>query len=381
MQIAYDAKRLFNNFTGLGNYSRTLIDMLTTRFPDNTYLLYTPKISDANVVKPYRHKEHCSTRMPDGLVRGSLWRGYGLAKELKKDQADLYHGLSHELPMGLGAARIPAVVTMHDVAWRTFPAMYHRWDRAIYDFKARYACREAQRIVAISEATKRDVCKFYNVKEEKVEVIYQPAQQLFYAELNKELAHRKLKQYLPQLPTDYLLYVGSVNRRKNLMGIVRALEAIPAGEQLPLVVVGNGREYLEEVHSYVCRYKLSRKFFLFTDIYDNRLLRYLYECATAFVFPSFNEGFGLPVVEAQLCGTPVVTSNVSCLPEAGGPHSLLVNPNDPESIAHAIRTLLADDEARQQRGRASRQWALETFAPTRLAEQMMQMYRGVVGEE
>ena len=71
--------------------------------------------------------------------------------------------------MGLGAARIPAVVTMHDVAWRTFPAMYHRWDRAIYDFKARYACREAQRIVAISEATKRDVCKFYNVKEEKVE--------------------------------------------------------------------------------------------------------------------------------------------------------------------------------------------------------------------
>ena len=249
MQIAYDAKRLFNNFTGLGNYSRTLIDMLTARFPDNTYLLYTPKISDANVVKPYRHKEHCSTRMPEGLVRGSLWRGYGLAKELKKDQADLYHGLSHELPMGLGAARIPAVVTMHDVAWRTFPAMYHRWDRAIYDFKARYACREAQRIVAISEATKRDVCKFYNVKEEKVEVIYQPAQQLFYAELNKELAHRKLKQYLPQLPTDYLLYVGSVNRRKNLMGIVRALEAIPAGEQLPLVVVGNGREYLEEVHS------------------------------------------------------------------------------------------------------------------------------------
>ena len=81
MQIAYDAKRLFNNFTGLGNYSRTLIDMLTARFPDNTYLLYTPKISDANVVKPYRHKEHCSTRMPEGLVRGSLWRGYGLAKE------------------------------------------------------------------------------------------------------------------------------------------------------------------------------------------------------------------------------------------------------------------------------------------------------------
>ena len=165
------------------------------------------------------------------------------------------------------------------------------------------------------------------------------------------------------------------------MGIVRALEAIPAGERLPLVVVGNGREYLEEVHSYVCRYKLSRRFFLFTDIYDNRLLRYLYECATAFVYPSFSEGFGLPVVEAQLSGTPVVTSNVSCLPEAGGPHSLLVNPNDPESIAHAIRTLLADDKARQQRGRNSRQWALETFAPTRLAEQMMQMYRGVVGEE
>ncbi|EHG21992.1 hypothetical protein HMPREF9332_01507 [Alloprevotella rava F0323] len=381
MHIGYDAKRLFNNFTGLGNYSRTLIDTLTAEFPDNEYLLYTPKIKDDATVRSYCSKEHCQTRVPEGIVRGSLWRSCGLARDLQRDKVDLFHGLSHELPHGLAGVRIPAVVTMHDVAWRTFPAMYHRWDRAIYDFKARHACREAQRIVAISEATKRDVCDFYNVEEEKVEVIYQPVQELYYAEPNKELAQQRLKGYLPQLPADYLLYVGSVNSRKNLLGIVRALEAIPAGERLPLVVVGNGREYLEEVNSYVRSHQLSQWFLLFTDIHDNRLLRYLYECAAAFVYPSFSEGFGLPVVEAQLCGTPVVTSNVSCLPEAGGPHALLADPAQPESIAHAIRTLLADDDARRQRGRNSRQWAFETFAPARLAKQMMQMYRGVVGEK
>ena len=381
MHIGYDAKRLFNNFTGLGNYSRTLIDTLTAEFPDNEYLLYTPKIKDDASVRPYCSKEHCRVRVPEGLVRGSLWRSYGLAKELQRDKVDLFHGLSHELPHGLARVRIPAVVTMHDVAWRTFPAMYHRWDRAIYDLKARHACREAQRIVAISEATKRDVCDFYNVEEEKVEVIYQPVQELYYAEPNKELAQQRLKGYLPQLPADYHLEVGSVNSRKNLLGIVRALECIPAGERLPLVVVGNGREYLEEVNSYVRSHQLNPWFLLFTDIYDNRLLRYLYECAAAFVYPSFSEGFGLPVVEAQLSGTPVVTSNVSCLPEAGGPHALLADPAQPESIAHAIRTLLADDDARRQRGRNSREWAVETFAPERLAEQMMQMYRSVVGEK
>ena len=381
MHIGYDAKRLFNNFTGLGNYSRTLIDTLTAEFPDNEYLLYTPKIKDDASVRPYCSKEHCQTHVPEGIVRGSLWRSCGLARDLQRDKVDLFHGLSHELPHGLARARIPAVVTMHDVAWRTFPAMYHRWDRAIYDLKARHACREAQRIVAISEATKRDVCDFYNVEEEKVEVIYQPVQGLYYAEPNKELAQQRLKGYLPQLPADYLLYVGSVNSRKNLLGIVRALEAIPESERLPLVVVGNGREYLEEVNSYVRSHQLSQWFLLFTNIYDNRLLRYLYECAAAFVYPSFSEGFGLPVVEAQLCGLPVVTSNVSCLPEAGGPHALLANPQEPESIAHAIRTLLADDEARRERGRNSRQWAFENFAPARLAKQMMQMYRGVVGEK
>ena len=378
MHLAYDAKRLFNNLTGLGNYSRTLINALVSAFPDNEYFLYTPKITDNEVSHPYRHKAHCHTRMPKGLIRGSLWRSFALAGEMKRDDIDLFHGLSHEIPQGLHRAGIPAVVTMHDVAWRTFPAMYHRWDRAIYDHKAQYACQEADRIVAISEATKRDVCRFYKVPEEKVRVIYQPVQDLYYAEPDVTTARQKLKRLLPQLPSDYLLYVGSVNRRKNLMGIVRALEMISAAERLPLVVVGNGREYLEEVRSFVRHHHLSPWFFLFTDIRDNHILRMLYDCATVFVYPSFYEGFGLPLTEAQLCGVPVVTSNVSCLPEAGGPNALLTDPRNPETIAVAIRQLLSDDDARLQRGRNGRQWALRTFAPTTLARQMMNLYRELI---
>jgi hypothetical protein len=133
MRIGFDAKRLFNNFTGLGNHSRTTIDILTAEFPDNEYWLYTPKVRLNGITLPYLGKKGCRLVKPEGLMRGSAWRTYGLVADMKRDGIEVFHGLSNEMPVGLFHSGIASVVTIHDVAFRTFPDMYHWHDRKIYD--------------------------------------------------------------------------------------------------------------------------------------------------------------------------------------------------------------------------------------------------------
>ena len=160
MRIGFDAKRLYNNFTGLGNYSRTVIDILTAEYPENEYFLYTPKTRLNGVTLPYYGKHNCHTITPKGVMRGSAWRSYGLVGDMKSDGIELFHGLSNEMPTGLFHSGIKSVVTIHDVAFRTFPDMYHWHDRKIYDMKWQYACNHADSIIAISECTKKDVLEY-----------------------------------------------------------------------------------------------------------------------------------------------------------------------------------------------------------------------------
>jgi glycosyltransferase involved in cell wall biosynthesis len=377
MRIVFDAKRLFNNFTGLGNHSRTTLDILTEFFPESEYLLLTPKIRENAVTQPYLQHEGCSLVMPKGPFRsfspcGALWRTFSLAKVAAEHGATVFHGLSNELPTGLKQHGLRSVVTIHDVAFRTFPDMYHWHDRQIYDLKWRYACRHADHIIAISESTRQDVLRFYGVPEERVSVVYQPVQRLFYTPQTEP--RLVAEQAVEGLPQDYLLYVGSVNSRKNLLGIVRALEQLPQDVRLPLVVVGNGGEYKQKVLEYVVAHHLEQHLIWAGSIIDNRQLQALYQCAALFVYPSFYEGFGLPVVEALLSGCPVVTSNVSSLPEAGGPHSLQADPTSVESIADCLFRLLTDTDLRQRAIVEGQAYARRTFDPPTLARQLHSIY-------
>ena len=362
MRIGFDAKRLYNNFTGLGNHSRTTIDILTAEFPDNEYWLYTPKVKLNKVTSPYMEKQGCHTVMPTGVMRGSAWRTYGLVNEMKRDGIELFHGLSNEMPVGLFHSGIASVVTIHDVAFRTFPDMYHWHDRLIYNKKWTYACNHADRIICISECTKRDVLEFYNVPERKVDVVYQPVSPIYYSPIERE-------------ETDpYMLYVGSVNSRKNLLGIVKAMELMPKDLQMPLMVVGGGGSYKHQVKQYIAEHGMEH-LFRWPETINNVELRKLYSNAQLFIYPSFYEGFGLPVVEAQLCGCPVVTSNVSSLPEAGGPWAQEADPNSAEDICSKMVKLLTDSELRASAIAGGREYAMQTFHPSVLAKQLMEVYR------
>ena len=206
--------------------------------------------------------------------------------------------------------------------------MYTAIDRTIYKFKFQYACQHADKVIAISECTKQDIIRYLGTPENKIEVIYQAIQPTFYTRQPQEQAKQTIQKY--QIPSDFLLYVGAINSRKNLLGIVKALALLPREYQIPLVIIGNGHQYKEEVLKFAARAHLSDRLILLPNLH----------------VPSFYEGFGLPVTEALLSKVPVITSNRSCLPEAGGPDSCYIQPEYPEEIAEAITSILSDEEKR-----------------------------------
>ena len=389
MKIGFDAKRLYNNFTGLGNHSRTTIDILTTEFPEHEYYLYTPKTRLNRVTEPYLTKEGCHTVQPCGIMKGGAWRTFGLASAMKADGVQLFHGLSNEIPVGLRRAGIPSVVTIHDVAFNTFPDMYYWHDRQIYDLKWKYACRNADRIIAISECTKRDIMRFYDVPDDRIDVVYQPVAPRYYiadasagndADTADGATAPQAQPSLPELVgRDYMLYVGSVNSRKNLLGIVKAMEMMPRDLDLPLVIVGDGGAYKQKVQEYITRHGMDDRFLWPKNVSQDTLMS-LYRSARLFVYPSFYEGFGLPVVEAQLCGCPVVTSNVSSLPEAGGPFALKADPTEPADISAQMVKILTDTDLRISLAAQGRDYALRTFHPSVLARELMATYSKVLSD-
>ncbi len=368
MKIGFDAKRLYNNFTGLGNHSRTTIDILTRYCPNNSFVLYTPKIKETVVTTPYLDKPHCTTHFPHGMLKGSIWRTFGIAGDVKHDGVEVFHGLSNELPVGL---HVPSVVTIHDVAFKTFPEMYHWQDRQIYDLKWRYALSHADRIVAISETTKKEILSYYDVDESKIDVVYQPVANRYY-----EPVSRRPMSYPYDSP--YMLYVGSINSRKNLLGIVKAMELLPSDLRLPLIVVGNGGTYRQEVEAYIATHNMQDDVIFVGQKINPDELHQLYLHAEVFVYPSFCEGFGLPVAEALLSHCPVVTSNVSSLPEAGGEMSMQADPNDIADISSKIQMVLTDNDLRKRMKDEGYEYAMKKFHPKESAMRLMNIYESLV---
>jgi len=378
MRIGFDAKRLFCNYTGLGNYSRNTIAALRDKFPENDYVLFTPRAVANDITRPFLDME---VHEPGAVLKGGLWRTFLLSRNLRQSGIELFHGLSHELPVGIHRSGVASVLTVHDVAFKTFPKMYHWHDRQIYDMKLRYACRHADRIVAISQNTKNDVMRFYGVDEGKIDVVYQPVQDIYYTPMSHDEAVSVCTEAVPGLPREFMLYVGSINSRKNLLGIVKAMTHMPESMRLPLVIVGNGREYRKEVEDYITVHQMGKRFIWLSQLKDNRHLQALYTLASVFIYPSFYEGFGLPVVEAMLSGCPVVTSQVSSLPEAGGDAALLVNPQRDEEIAEAVCQVLSwSQEERLKTVQEGRDYAVRMFHPSVMAERLMRVYQQTLAQ-
>jgi glycosyltransferase involved in cell wall biosynthesis len=354
MNIGFDAKRAYHNGTGLGHYSRTLINSLSALFPEHEYFLFNPK--PAALYKPEAGNIH--EIQPSGTLSKlfhSAWRSSWVTSDLKKNNIHLYHGLSHEIPAGIQKTGIPSVVTMHDLIFERYPEQYSKVDVQIYRKKFRYAAAHADKVIAISEQTKADLIRFYNTPERKIEICYQSCNPAFAQKIASD-EKKRIKQ-LYGLPDKFFLYVGSIIERKNLLTICKAMHILNSETSLPLVVIGSGGTYKQKVQEYVRKEGLEEKiiFLSETEVARNSTafrtaadFPAIYQSATALIYPSLFEGFGIPVLEALWSRVPVITSNVSCMPETGGDAAFYVNPNNEEEMAAAMQTVAGDQALRME---------------------------------
>lgn len=377
MRIGYDAKRLFNNFTGLGNYSRFIVGGIHAFFPNEKLFLFTPKARNHPETKSFQQENGYTTVLPSTLLTkfklGSYWRSFRLNKEAEKQHLDIFHGLSHELPRGISAVT-KSVVTVHDLIFLRFPQFYKPIDRWIYSQKIKYACREANAIVAISEQTKHDLIEFLNVPEEKIHVVYQGCHPNFKRPIpESELADVRRKYTLPE---EFLLNVGTIEPRKNALLILQAMKALGDTLTLPLVIIGRATAYADTLKIYAQEHSLEHRIHFIHQV-SFADLPAIYKMSRAFIYPSLFEGFGIPLVEAIACGTPVITSTGSCFSEAAGPNALYVPPDDAAELAKAIERVVKNNSLRDTMIKESTQY-IRRFEPEVIANDMMKLYRSLL---
>jgi glycosyltransferase involved in cell wall biosynthesis len=372
MTIGYDAKRAFLNNTGLGNYSRWLIKAMATLYPDNVYRLYTPKTKENQHLLLLSKLPNTDTKEPQGKLLSSWWRTKGIVKDLQKDGVELYHGLSHELPLGIKQSGVKSVLTVHDLIFMRYPQYYGWINRTIYETKLKYACKAADKIVAISQRTKDDLVELLQVDPNKIGVIYQGCDKAF--TLNQSDAQKALVRKKYSLPKRYLLTVGTIEERKNLMLLVKAL--LYTKSSVPLIVVGKPTKYLEAVKKYITSNNLGNRVTFLHEVSFLELPS-LYQLATIFVYPSRYEGFGIPVLEALNSGVPVIAATGSCLEEAGGSDSLYINPDDEQDLAKKINKVWNTPALRQQMITKGFDHA-RNFEEEKLTVQLMELYQNTL---
>ena len=365
MKIAFDGKRFFNNSSGLGNYSRDLVRILATHFPKNEYLIFNENQSEKGkniLILPNVSFAETS--------KGTWSRQLKMGIDAQNSGADIFHGLSGELPLKWSEKPIKKVVTIHDLIFLRFPQYYSFFDRKIHFWKFKKAAEQADLIIAISEQTKRDIIQFLKVPEEKIRVVYQGCHHAFKDNQSQEFLSSVQEKY--QLPTRFILNVGTIEERKNLLSVVKAIN----GTEIPLIVIGKKTKYFKRVQKYLKKNKIENQIQFLENVSMEELAA-IYKLADVFIYPSLFEGFGIPVIEALFSKTPVITSNLSCLPEAGGSDSVYVDPHNFEDLKAKILFLWNNESERKRRAEKSFEF-VQKFNDKEISENLMAVYQEVM---
>ncbi len=382
MNIGFDAKRAYHNKTGLGHFSQVLIELLARYYPEHQYYLFNPRSSSYYKPEPAQVQEVLPQRFIDKLF-SAAWRSSWVTRDLRRHHIDLYHGLSHEIPVGISRTGVRSVVTIHDLIPEKYPEQYKPIDVQIYRRKFRYACQHADKIMAISRQTRDDIVALYGIPASKIEVIYQSCDPIFCVSETGQRKQEVRERY--GLPQEFFLYVGSIIERKNLLTICKALFLLRNELDIPLVVVGNGGKYKQQVQDYIRQQGLENKVIFLSEKLAGRGAKgfiptsdfpAIYQSAIAMIYPSIYEGFGMPVMEAICGGVPVITSNVSCLPEVGGPGSYYVDPYSAEQMAEGMMKIYSDPEL--VAGMREKGWQhARLFTPEKYVTAVMDMYKSL----
>ncbi len=346
MRIGIDCRMYSSHFTGIGRYVFELVENLQKIDHENQYFLFfnQPEFNNFQAENLNFHKELVDVK------HYSFAEQFKFKKILEMYNLDLMHFTHFNAPIFY---RRPSVVTIHDLTLHFFPGkkMTSIFHRLAYAMTIRSSVKKARKVIAVSRATARDVEEILHVPLSKMQVIYEGVNADFKPVNNQSLLTHTLNKY--QIHKPYLLYTGVWRDHKNLKGLLKAFQLIYKKHDLQLVITGRKENvYADQI------FNLARELGLMGDnqsaqetprvifpglIGEDELI-VLLNAAHAYVFPSFYEGFGLPPLEAMQCGTPVVASNVSCIPEICGNNAVYFDPHSPEDMALAIEKLINDQD-------------------------------------
>lgn len=365
MKIAFDAKRFFQNTSGLGNYSRDLVRILSHYFPENEYLLLNKNKSERGSEILEQKNVHFIESS-----KGKFSRQFKMGKDTQAQNADIFHGLSGELPLKWDKSPIKKVVTIHDLIFMRYPQYYSFFDRKIHFWKFKKAAESADKIIAISEQTKQDIISYLKVPEEKIEVIYQGCHHAFKENQSSEFIQKTKEKF--NLPERFILNVGTIEERKNLLNIVKAINQTA----IPLVVVGRKTKYFKKVQEFIRKNKIEKQIHFLEGVSMDELA-VIYKLADIFIYPSFFEGFGIPVIEALFSKTVAITSNTSCLPEAGGKDSVYIDPENYLDLKSKIQFLWDSESERKRRSDKAFEF-VQKFNDEPIANELMNLYQKII---
>ena len=341
MRIAIDARKLRDY--GIGTYVRNLLRQLARQDADTEYL----------VICSERDCGIAAELGPNFRAVPERARGYSVREQitvpldLRREGADLFHAPHYVLPP-LTPCR--AVVTIHDCIHLRFPQYLP--SRVAYAYARASlwsATHRAARVITVSEASKRDILRYFRVPDARIHVIYNAIDDRYWQEPAGDDMERVRQRY--QLTAPFVLYAGNIKPHKNLERLIDSFHLLRQGrpdlKDVQLLIIGDEISKYATLRRAVHRHKLHKHVRFFGFVPDQTLAA-LYRLADAFVFPSLYEGFGLPPLEAMASGTPVIASNVSSLPEVLGDAALMIDPYDSQAIADAMIRVLTEPELRAE---------------------------------
>jgi len=378
MKIGIDCSPVLYKKTGVGNYVHNLLLNLAKIDKDNMYILFAQSLRHLDKKKiteyNFEHKKVVGLRIPKPFLDLCWYKLRFPPIEFFTNEVDIFHSNFYSPSMKRGKS----IITIYDMSFYVYPELQ---TKAVQKFRSKVlkSCDSASKVITISNFSKKEILKYINVPEEKIEVIY-PGIDLHKHKLDIS-ENNILKEY--SLPKDYILFVGTIEPRKNLENLVKAFNLLINNKKYKkkydLVIVGKlGWKYegfLKTLETLGIKDKVKLLGYI-----PNDELPAIYKHASVFVYPSIYEGFGLPVLEAMVYGTPVITSNVSSLPEATGDAALLVNPHDEKQIAEGMYKVLSDPELKRQlikRGRKQ----VKKFSWLETARRTLKLYEEVYNEK
>ena len=339
MVIGIDGSRAFiKRRTGIEEYSYQVIKNLRGKLIEDQVVLYVRKNQEVDFEMPENWKVKI-------IKWPRLWTQVGLSLEMIFHSVDVLFIPAHTVPI---IHPKNTVVTIHGLEYEICPEAYSWWEKMYMRCSIVNSCKWARTIIAVSSNTKKDLIKLYSVPEEKIAVISEGYEQ---STVNSQQLSGKLKNDGRLPMTDdkpYLLFIGRLEERKNIMGIVEVFEILKDKYQIPheLVLVGKPGYGFDKIQSKIQDTRYNNQIILLGFVSEEQKWDLL-KNSEVFLFPTMYEGFGIPILEAQSVGVPVVTSNVSSMPEVAGDSALLVDPKNLGEIAQAVQKILTDENLKK----------------------------------